>query len=165
MKRSGLPSASTAALILVLGPPRERPIASSSAPLFCARSMLMCADDGGVDDEMFAVRTFTQLIEDTLPNALLRPSSKALELAVPVAEIVGQVTPGRACSVDPQNGFNEAAIVLAAPTLVACLARTQLLDARPLRVRQIPPNQARLPPVASLNHNCESMGIPNVNRP
>src|SRR4029079_12289209 len=83
MKRSGWPSASTTALILVLGPPRERPIASSSVPLFCARCMLVCTDDSGIDDEVLVVRIFTQLVEDMLPNAVLRPSSETLELTVP----------------------------------------------------------------------------------
>src|SRR6185295_9534612 len=57
MKRSGLPSASTTALILVLGPPRDRPIPSSSVPLFFARCMLVCTDDSGIDDEVLVVRT------------------------------------------------------------------------------------------------------------
>src|SRR6185369_3485432 len=160
MKRSGLPSASTTALILVLGPPRERPIASSSVPLFCARCMLVCTDDSGIDDEVLVVRIFTQLVEDMLPNAVLRPSSETLELTVPVPELVRKIAPGRSRSENPEHTIDEAAIVLAVPSLVALFAWTQLLDALPLRIRQIAPNQARLPPVASFDHNCESEGIP-----
>src|SRR5579872_1476300 len=161
MKRSGSPSASTTALILVEGPPRERPIASSSVPPFCARRMLVGAHDGSVDDEIFVVRIITQRIEDTLPYAILCPSSEALEDAVPRAEFLRQIAPWRTGTIDPQYAFNKQPIVRTASSFVAFLTRTKLLDALPLRIRQTSsPNQARLLPVASLNHNCESVGIP-----
>jgi hypothetical protein len=50
MKRTRLPRACTPTLIFVLRPPRERPIASSSLPLFCTGRVLMRPHDGGVDD-------------------------------------------------------------------------------------------------------------------
>jgi len=122
--------------------------------------MLVCTDDSGIDDEVLVVRIFTQLVEDMLPNAVLRPSSETLELTVPVPELVRKIAPGRSRSENPEHTIDEAAIVLAVPSLVALFAWTQLLDALPLRIRQIAPNQARLPPVASFDHNCESEGIP-----
>jgi hypothetical protein len=93
MKRTGLPSASTAALIFVLRPPRERPIASSSLPLL--RLLLARAHDGGVDDRVFKVWILDQCIENALSHALLGPAAKALEYAVPVAELFRQVAPWR----------------------------------------------------------------------
>jgi hypothetical protein len=54
----------------------------------------------------------------------------------------------------------EQAVVVAVSSLVALFTRNKLLDARPLRVREFPPNQDRPPSVAILNHNCESGGIP-----
>jgi hypothetical protein len=58
MKRTGLPRASTAMLIFVLRPPRERPIASSSLPLLGAGCMLVRPHNGGIDDQVFEVRIF-----------------------------------------------------------------------------------------------------------
>ena len=130
------------------------------APLFCARGMLVRADDGGIEHEIFEVRTITQRIEDTIPYAFLGPSSETLERTVPVAEFIGQIAPRCSSPCDPQNGIDEQTIVLAVPPLVTFFTRTIPLNPRPMRVRQFPPNQARLPPVASLNHICESVGIP-----
>ncbi len=127
--------------------------------------MLMGADDGGVDDEVFIVRTFTQLIENTLPNAVLRPSAETLEHAVPITKLAGQIAPRCSRAGDPENAIDEAAVILAAPPLVTIFARTKRLYAPPLRIGQISPNQARPLPVASLNHISESVGIPNVNTP
>jgi len=120
----------------------------------------MGADDGGVDDEVFVVWTFTQLIENTLPNAAPGPSSEPLEHAVPVAELSGQIAPGRPRAGNPQNAIDKTAVVFSVPPLIAFFTRTKRLYPRPLRVAQISPNQARLPSVASLNHISEPMGIP-----
>ena len=48
-KPTGFPSASTRVWILVLSPPRDRPIASPSPSLFGARAMLMGPHDGAID--------------------------------------------------------------------------------------------------------------------
>jgi hypothetical protein len=52
-----LPSASPAAWILVLRPPRERPRHWASAPLFpaSAGSLLMPPHDGGIDHQRFQI--------------------------------------------------------------------------------------------------------------
>src|SRR5271166_6322552 len=106
MKRTGLPSASTLALIFVLRPPRERPIASSSLPL------LRPPHAGAPGrwwsrDQVFKVWIFEQRIENTLPSALLGPSAKALEHAVPLAELIRQVSPGRSRARQPKHRIDE----------------------------------------------------------
>jgi hypothetical protein len=111
MKRTGLPSASTAALIFVLRPPRERQIASSSLPLL--RPLLARAHDGGVDDRVFKVWILDQCIENALPHALLGPAAKALEYAVPVAELFRQVAPWRTARANQSTASTKQALVLA----------------------------------------------------
>jgi hypothetical protein len=102
--------------------------------------MLVCADDGGIEHEIFEVRTITQRIEDKIPYAFLGPSSETLEHSVPIAEVIGQIAPRCSSPCDPQIGIDEQAIVLAVPPLVTFVTRTIPLNPRPLRVRQFPPN-------------------------
>ena len=122
--------------------------------------MLMRADDGGVDEQIFEIWIFGQGFEKTLPYALLGPSSEALELAVPIAELGWQVAPRRPRASNPEDGIDEQTIVRAVSSFVAFFARNKLFDARPLRVFEFPPNQDRPPSVAILNHIRESVRIP-----
>src|SRR6516162_9069464 len=131
MKRTGLPRASTPMFIFVLRPPRERPIASSSLPPFLHRP-----HDGGVDDQVFEVRIFNQRIEKTLPNALLCPSAEALEHAVPVAKLLGQIAPWCSGANQPKHSVHEQSIILAVPPSITFLTRNKQLDAPPLLVRK-----------------------------
>jgi hypothetical protein len=71
MTRTGFPRESTAMLILLLRPPRERPIASSSLPLLSAGCMRVRARSDGIDDQVFKVRIFIGRGEKSLPR---RPS-------------------------------------------------------------------------------------------
>src|ERR1700690_887110 len=111
--------------------------------------MLVSPHDGGVDDQVFEVWIFDQHIENTFPNALLSPSAEALENAVPVAELLRQVAPGRPRASDPQHRIDEQTIVLAVPPLVSLLTRNKPLDAPPLRLRTFSPNQDRPPQLRS----------------
>jgi hypothetical protein len=62
---TGLPSASTRTWILVVSPPRERPIACS--PFFsCAGAMLVSAHYGGIDHHIFVVVIAGQQLENAL---------------------------------------------------------------------------------------------------
>jgi|SRR5215211_549414 len=106
--------------------------------------MLVRAHDGGIDDQVFEVRTFDQLVENTLPHALLGPSAETLENAVPVAELFWQIAPWGAGASDPENRIDEQPIVLAVPSFVSFFTGNKLLDAPPLRIRKFSPNQDRL---------------------
>jgi len=114
--------------------------------------MLVRADDGGIDEQIFEVWIFGQDFEKTLPYALLGPSSETLELAVPIAELARQIAPRRSRAGNPEDGIDEQTIVHPVSPFVAHFARNKLLDARPLRVFEFPPNQDRPPSVAILNH-------------
>ena len=66
---TGLPSASTRTWILVVSPPRERPIAC--APFFFVRRpMLVSAHDGGVDHHVLVVVVARQQLENALEKLM-----------------------------------------------------------------------------------------------
>ena len=99
--------------------------------------------NGGVDDQVFEVGIFSQRIENTLPHAFLGPSPKALEYAVPVAKLTGQIAPWRPCTNQPNHGVHEQAVVLAVPSSISFFPRNKRFDTPPLGVRQFAPNQDR----------------------
>src|ERR1700756_2573066 len=105
--------------------------------------MLVRSHNGGVDDEVFEVRKFNQRLEKPLPNALLCPSAEALEHAVPVAKLVGQIAPWRSGASHPKHSIHKQTIVLAVPPFVSFLAGNKRFDAPPVRIRKCPPNQDR----------------------
>jgi len=111
--------------------------------------MLVRAHYGGVDDEVLKIWIFYQSLENALPNALFGPSAKALEYTVPVPELFGQIAPRCTCASQPKHGIDEQAIVLTVPPSVAFLTRDKSLNAPPLRVRKLPPNQYRPPQLRS----------------
>jgi hypothetical protein len=122
--------------------------------------VLVRADDGGIDEQILEVGIFGQSFEKAVPDTSHGPSSEALELAVPVAELGREITPWRTRSGNPEHSIDEQTIVRAVPPFVALFARNKPLDARPLRVFEFPPNQDRPPSVAILNHIREPGGIP-----
>src|SRR4051812_13396649 len=90
----GLPSASTGAWILVLSPPRPRPIASSLPPLFWAPRR--CAGgraDRAVDHRVLVAGLAGQMPEDPLPDPGLGPAAKAGVDLLPGPEPLRQVAP------------------------------------------------------------------------
>src|SRR5690606_12202284 len=82
-------------------------------PPFCTGSVLMGADDGGIDNQGLKVRVVGHRREDAPPDTLMAPTAEAAEDAVPVAEQLGQVAPGRARPHDPQPSLDEHAVVAA----------------------------------------------------
>ena len=96
--------------------------------------MLVRPHNGGIDDQIFEIRVFTQLGEKTLPNALSCPPPETPEHAVPFAKLFGQVTPRRAGADQPQHSIDEQTIVLSVAALVTFLAWNKRFNAPPLRV-------------------------------
>src|SRR3954453_4341265 len=137
--RTRLPSASVSARILVVRPPLDRPMAwrrpGAKSP-FCALSVTMDLDDGGVDQGVFQVGLVRDGVEQPLPDARLHPIAEAREDAVPVAKQGRQITPGTAGMHNPQHRLDKQAIVLAAASGIARLAQTTWFHLRPLGVRQ-----------------------------
>src|SRR5277367_2664708 len=86
--------------------------------------MLVRAHNGGIDDQVFKVWILDQRVENALPHALLGPTAKALEDAVPVAELFRQIAPRCARPSQPKHRIDEPAVVLAGSTSVAFLPGT-----------------------------------------
>ncbi len=119
---------------LIFAPPFLAP-----AACWCARtmveSMIRYSKSG----------SSTRASKIRLPNALLGPAAEALEHAVPVAKLRGQVAPRSSRAHQPQHSVHEQTIVLAVPSPVPFFTRNKRFDALPLRARQCPANQDHLP--------------------
>ena len=63
----------------------------------------MCANDGRVEHEGFAVNILAQLLEDVDPHPPLSPPPETRVDGVPRTVATRQVTPGGPCSKNPQN--------------------------------------------------------------
>src|SRR6516162_8060488 len=93
IKAYGLPNASASAWILVLGPPRDRPMAG--APFFSrASAVLVSAHNGGIDHHVFVVMIFSQQLENTIEDPALRPPAEPLVDRFPMAKPLREVAPG-----------------------------------------------------------------------
>src|SRR3954468_14304918 len=134
MKRTRLPSASTRATILLVRPPRERPMAWLRVPPLGATRLLVGGDDSAIDQGVFEVRLAGQACEDALEDAALHPAAEPLEDAVPTAELARQGAPRGARAHPPQHRLEEQAIVPGRRTRVRRLAGQQWRDLLPHRV-------------------------------
>src|SRR4051812_17412800 len=154
--RTRLPSASVSARILVVRPPLDRPMAwrrpGAKSP-FCALSVTMDLDDGGVDQGVFHVGLVRDGIEQPLPDARLHPIAEAGEDAVPVSKRRRQIAPGTARARNPQHGFDKQAVVLAAAPRIARLAQATRFHLRPWGVGQKESIHPKLESQPSLDGN------------
>ena len=91
----------------------------------------MSAHNGSVNHHVFVVVIACQQLENTLENAALRPSAKALVHDLPVAETRGQITPRNTSSISVENGFDEQPIVRRGATYMAFTAGQKILDPCP----------------------------------
>src|SRR5262244_4665352 len=133
-KRSGLPSASTSAWILVLSTPRLRPSAWSSTFFESAGAVLMSPHDGAVDHRVCVIAIGCQMLKDALPYAGFGPAAEPPVRILPVAEALRQVAPWYSCTVPVQHRLDKATIVLGGCADIARLAGKQVLDPFPLVV-------------------------------
>jgi hypothetical protein len=125
---TGLPKASTSAWVLVVSPPRDRPIACS--PFFFAPRR--CA--GGVDHHVLVVMVARQQLENAFENSALRPPAEPLVDDFPIPEALGKVTPRNPGSIPVQNGLDEQPIIRRRAANMAFAARQKILDPIPLIV-------------------------------
>src|SRR5262249_54600694 len=133
-KRSGLPSASTSAWILLLRPPRLRPSAWSSTFFESAGAVLMSPYDGAVDHRVFVIAVGCQVPKDALPYAGFGPAAEPPVRILPVAEALRQVPPWDSRTVPVQHRLDKATIVARGGTNAAPLAGKQVLNPFPLVV-------------------------------
>src|ERR1035437_9759367 len=96
----------------------------------------MGAHDGGIDHHVFVVVVVCQQLENTLENAVLRPSTEALVHDLPVAETCRQVTPGDPRSIPVKSGVEVQPVVVCIAADMAFTAGQKILDPCPLVVSQ-----------------------------
>jgi len=81
---------------------------------FCALSVAMDLDDGGIDHGVLHVGLVRTGIEQLCEDIGLTPIAEAPECRAPVPEHRRKVTPRAACARGPQNSLNEKPVVVAA---------------------------------------------------
>ena len=124
--------------------------------------MLVSANDRGIDDQILKVGIVGHGLEDAKPAPLPAPPAETPEDAVPLAERLRKIAPGRARADDPEHAFDKHSVVppgralLIRPAMINGAIRSQA--ASPSTKRSITPKAAS--PKAVLNHASIQMGIP-----
>src|SRR6218665_1301756 len=90
--RTGLPRASTTTGILLVHPPRERPIACGPS-LFGTSSVLMCTHHRTIDHQHFQISVATDNFADPLPYARLAPALEPRLCPLPLSQFFTQISP------------------------------------------------------------------------
>src|SRR4029077_8886582 len=98
IRRTGLPSASPAAWILVLRPPRDRPRPWAFGPFLplCAGGVLMRPNDGRIDHQPLQIGFARHGRENLVQNAQLDPAVIAPLDRFMLAKPPRQIAPPRA---------------------------------------------------------------------
>jgi hypothetical protein len=122
--------------ILVLNPPRERPMAWSSPAFLGAGTVLIGAHHGAVDHRIFVAGVRGKMLKNTLPDTGFCPAGKAPMRILPVAAACGQVAPGRTGAVADEDGCDEQAIIRRSNADRSGSARQTILEPLPLVVAQ-----------------------------
>src|SRR5258708_967274 len=166
IRRSGLPSASAAAWILVLSPPRDRPRPWASAPLFpCARQRHADAParwsnrSSAIPDRLRAKEPPARHRE--------RPSQSSDSNAVSpidVAQPLRQITPAAARTGHPQQRIQKPTVVGTRPALTLGAARHEAPNSFPLVIPKCIAIHRRSPKI-SVESDLPSLGNPkSLNR-
>ena len=82
---------------------------------FCTIRVLVGGNDSSVNHDRFTIRLTSKGFENSLPYTAPVPPSEAGEDSVPKAKEFGQVPPGRARSVFPEDGFDDWTVAKARP--------------------------------------------------
>ena len=116
----------------------------------------MDLDDGGVDHGVFHVWRLGAGLKKPGENIRLDPVAVALEDSVPIAEERRKITPRASRPHDPEDCFDEAAVVASAAPGVRRLTQTMRLHLRPLGVCQYESLHLKLESQPSLGWNPDS---------
>ena len=104
--------------------------------------MLMGANDGRVQEDLLEIRILGQCREHLSPHARVRPSRKTSEYRVPETELLGQIPPWTPRPGNPQDGLDEATVILSTAAPVSNLTREHPFDPCPLIIPQPHPCHA-----------------------
>jgi hypothetical protein len=120
----GAQAAARAADCLIFRPPSR------------SRRMLMSANDGGVDDQVFEVGIVRHRLEDAPPDVPAAPSAGPTEDTVALSEGLGQIALRRAGANDPKHNSDEHPIVPPRRASLVGPTDDQRRHPLPSRVRQ-----------------------------
>ena len=98
--------------------------------------MLMSAHNGRVDHRVFIVGIASQVFEDLLPNAILRPAAEACMHGRPGTETIRQIAPRYAGAIAVEDRFDKQPIVLGGHPDMAFTAGQKVFNALSLVVAQ-----------------------------
>jgi len=132
--------------ILVLSPPRERPRALSSEPLFAARGrLLMGSHDGRIQHQVRILTVRNQIGKQTVPNPRLGPAHESLVHALVLAIPLRHVRPAHPRAHHPKHRIHKPPVILCRTTHRPRPPRQKRLHSPPLRLRQLIPCRCHLP--------------------
>ena len=89
----------------------------------------------GIDHQPFHVRFVNELLKQSLPNTPITPAAEPPVGVFPVAVAGRKVSPGRARAQNPEDGVNEAAIVLRNASPLPALPREMQFKEPPGGIR------------------------------
>lgn len=90
--------------------------------------MLVCTNDGRVQENFLEIRILGQRREHPGPHSRVGPSRKTSEYRVPETELLGQISPWTPRPGNPQDGLDESTVILCAAAPISHLARQHSLD-------------------------------------
>ena len=131
--------------ILVLSPPRERPIAWSSPAFLRAGAMLMGAHDGAVDHRVFVVGICGEMLEYPLPHTSFGPTAEPQMDLGPITEPRRQIAPWHPSAIAIQHRLDEQSIVCCGHPNRTFTPWQQVLDPFPLVVAHSEPPHRSAP--------------------
>lgn len=104
--------------------------------------MLMGTNDGRVQEDLLEIRILGQRREYPRPYARVGPSGKTPKYRVPQTELLGQIPPWTPRLGNPQDGLDEATVILSTAAPVSNLTREHPFDPCPLIIPQPHPCHA-----------------------
>ena len=96
----------------------------------------MDPDDRAVDDRVFKVRYPGQATEDPFKYAVTGPAPEPFVRGVPLPEAFRKIPPGRPSAGNPQDAFQEQAIICPAASGISGFATKQRCRTFPLLIAQ-----------------------------
>ena len=90
--------------------------------------MLMSPHNRAVDKHFFKIGITGELREETMPDALPRPTGKALIGVIPETKLRSKVTPRTARTGNPEYRLDKRSIVRGVTTRIAALTGQQRFD-------------------------------------
>lgn len=80
--------------------------------------MLVGANDGGVDEQLFKVSIPLECLGDAMPYPLYLPAGETNTYEMPVAQFLRQIAPRAVGTRHIQHGFDKPLVVCGSPTLI-----------------------------------------------